>query len=142
MFSSREDYGLRAVLDLATHGLFRPVQTKEIAQRQHIPEAFLNQILASLRRAGLVESVRGAGGGYRLARPAREIRVIEVLKALKGDFFPLPSPHPQAEYALAVQELWMRARQSALEVLEKMTLEDLLRLQQELNERLSIMANI
>jgi hypothetical protein len=66
-FTAKEDYGLRAVLDLAAHAGAGPVQTREIAQRQHIPEQFLEQLLAALRRAEVVRSTRGAGGGYGLA---------------------------------------------------------------------------
>jgi len=87
-FTAKEDYGLRAVLDLAVHARGGPVQTREIAQRQRIPEQFLEQLLASLRRAEVVRSTRGAGGGYALAAPADRITVGQVLRALSGPLVP------------------------------------------------------
>ncbi|MBC8103970.1 MAG: Rrf2 family transcriptional regulator [Cytophagales bacterium] len=87
-FTAKEDYGLRAVLDLAVHDGSGPVQTREIASRQRIPEQFLEQLLAALRRAEVVRSTRGAGGGYALASSARQITVGHVLRALSGPLVP------------------------------------------------------
>lgn len=87
-FTAKEDYGLRAVLDLAVHTGGGPVQTREIAARQRIPEQFLEQLMASLRRAEVVRSTRGAGGGYSLAAPPEKITVGDVLRALSGPLVP------------------------------------------------------
>ena len=83
--STKGDYGLRALVELAQQFETRePVQVKDIARRQRIPEEYLGQLMVGLRRAGLVHSVRGAAGGYLLARPPAEITVAQVLDTLEG----------------------------------------------------------
>lgn len=83
--STRGRYGLRALADLAVHTDGSPVILADIAQRQEISVGYLESIFSMLKKAGLVRSVKGAGGGYLLARPAADIRVGEVLEALEGD---------------------------------------------------------
>jgi Rrf2 family protein len=78
--SVKADYALHAIFDLATQPPGQPVKIADIAQRQHIPQKFLELILASLKQGGFVESRRGAEGGYKLARPADEITIGEVLR--------------------------------------------------------------
>jgi len=87
-FTAKEDYGLRAVLDLAANFGSVPTQARELAQRQQIPEQFLEQILAALRRAEVLRSVRGSGGGYALSAAPRQITVGQVLRALTGPLVP------------------------------------------------------
>jgi Rrf2 family protein len=82
--STRGRYGIRAMLDLALNADGSPVPIKAIAERQEIPEAYLEQLIAVLKREGLVNSTRGAQGGYALARPAGQISVGEVLRTLEG----------------------------------------------------------
>jgi Rrf2 family cysteine metabolism transcriptional repressor len=81
-FNSKLRYALCAALDLAMQPAATACQSREIATRQHIPGPYLDQILASLKGAGLVRSVRGAGGGYNLARPPERISVGDVVRAL------------------------------------------------------------
>src|SRR5438445_11170537 len=83
-FSAKGEYGIMAVLDLALANGSAPVQAKAIADRQGIPPRFLEHILSALKHAGIVDSERGAHGGYRLAKPASEIRLGDVLQALDG----------------------------------------------------------
>lgn len=83
--STRGRYGLRALADLAMHDGGSPVTLADIAQRQRISNGYLESIFSMLKKAGLVRSVKGAGGGYLLARPASEISAGEVLTALEGD---------------------------------------------------------
>ena len=83
--TSRIDYGLRAMLDLAMHAGAGPVPNHEISRRQRIPEQYLKQILPALRRQGLVLSTRGPTGGHRLARRPDQVTVAEILKALEGN---------------------------------------------------------
>jgi Rrf2 family protein len=83
--STRGRYGLRALADLAMHDGGSPVTLAEIAQRQNISDGYLESIFSMLKKAGVVRSVKGAGGGYLLARPAADIYVGEVLTALEGD---------------------------------------------------------
>jgi len=80
--TSRGRYGLKAMMELASGGLLK---TREISERQKIPQKYLEQIIHSLRKNNLVSSVRGAEGGYRLSRPPSEITVFEILAALEGD---------------------------------------------------------
>ncbi|MCI9446373.1 MAG: RrF2 family transcriptional regulator [Lachnospiraceae bacterium] len=87
--STKGRYGLRAFIDLAVCGEGQPVSLASIAQRQEISVSYLEQLMAKLRKAGLVESVRGVNGGYSLARPADEISVGDVLRALEGDLAPV-----------------------------------------------------
>lgn len=83
--STKGRYGLRALVDLATYSKEDAVSLQSIAQRQQISERYLEQLMRKLKTAGLVTSVRGAGGGYRLAKPSGEISVGDVLRALEGD---------------------------------------------------------
>jgi Rrf2 family iron-sulfur cluster assembly transcriptional regulator len=80
--STKGRYAVTALADIALNGGTRPVTLAEIAERQDISVAYLEQLFVRLRRAGIVESVRGPGGGYRLARPADELRVSEVMTAV------------------------------------------------------------
>jgi len=82
--STRGRYGVRAIYELATRYGKGPVPLKEIAERQAIPEHYLEQLMATLRKAGIVTSVRGAQGGYELARPPSEISVGEVVRVVEG----------------------------------------------------------
>ena len=82
--SSKGRYGVRALYDIAFHNAGKPAQMREIAERADIPARFLEQIFQDLRRAGLVAAKRGPRGGYQLARPATEIRIGDVLRALEG----------------------------------------------------------
>ena len=81
--STKGRYGLRALVDLAVHGEEAPVSIQSIAVRQNISERYLEQLMGAMKKANLVTSTRGAQGGYRLARPAREISVGDVLRALE-----------------------------------------------------------
>ena len=82
--STRGRYGIQTMYDLALNGENKPQSIKAIAERGGMPEAYLEQLIAGLKKAGLVTSTRGAQGGYMLARPAEQITVGEVLRALEG----------------------------------------------------------
>lgn len=90
--STKGRYGLRALVDLAIHGEEAPVSIQSIAARQNISERYLEQLVGAMKKAGLVTSTRGAQGGYRLARPAGEISVGDVLRALEGDLRAVACP--------------------------------------------------
>lgn len=127
--SSKGDYGLRALVDLAQHhGASTPVQVKDIARRQHIPEEYLGQLMVGLRRAGLVHSVRGASGGYLLARAPAEITVAQVLETLEGSLALVDglTERPAGRGpGTAIRQLWWDATQAALEPLRRTTIADL-----------------
>lgn len=104
-----------------------PVQSHEIAERQDIPEPYLNQLLTQLRKAGLIVSRRGPGGGHYLARPATEITVAELIIALEGSLWPVEEgPEPRRSTCLALRELWQELSQETERILRSRTLADLL----------------
>jgi Rrf2 family protein len=132
-FIAKEDYGLRAVLDLAVFSGSGPVQTREIATRQRIPEQFLEQVLAALRRAEVVRSTRGAGGGYTLASTPDKITVGQVLRALTGPLVPTELITGEADpsameipEAVVVRGFWEEVRRVLRDVADNTTLQDLL----------------
>lgn len=84
--STRGRYGLRALVDMAIHSGDAPISLVQVANRQKISLNYLEQVFGTLRKAGIVNSIKGAGGGYKLARAAEEITVREVLEALEGKF--------------------------------------------------------
>src|SRR3712207_9321837 len=83
--SSRADYGVRALFDLALRYGHGPIQSRDIAARQQIPEAYLHQVLGALNRAGLVRSMRGPLGGHELAREPTDITLWDVLMVLRSE---------------------------------------------------------
>jgi Rrf2 family protein len=148
-FTAKEDYGLRAVLDLAVNDGGGPVQTREIAQRQRIPEQFLEQLLAALRRAEVVRSTRGAGGGYALAALPRQISVGQVLRALSGPLVPAElisaegnSSARDMPEATVVRGIWEQFEIAIRGVADGTTLQDLLDRRSELAGDAGFMMNI
>ncbi|HBY71763.1 MAG TPA: AsnC family transcriptional regulator [Lachnospiraceae bacterium] len=87
--STKGRYGLRAVLDLAVHDTDEAVALSQIAERQGISMNYLEQLIPKLRKAGIVKGIRGAQGGYILAKPADEISTGDILRALEGDLNPV-----------------------------------------------------
>ncbi|HZS31219.1 MAG TPA: Rrf2 family transcriptional regulator [Gaiellaceae bacterium] len=126
--SAKVDYALRALVELAAHsdGL---MTAEQLATAQKIPPKFLESILAQLRSAGLVASQRGAEGGYRLARPAAEISIAEVIRELEGPIATVRGVRPdELEYAgpaAPLREIWLELRAQMRGVLEQTTLADL-----------------
>ena len=82
-------YGLRAVIDLAKYAKNEPVSLSDVAERQNISISYLEQLIAKLKKAGIVQSTRGAQGGYSLAKNPEEISVGEILRALEGSLSPV-----------------------------------------------------
>jgi Rrf2 family protein len=134
--SRKADYALRAMLDLATQVPRGDLaRTAEIAHRTGAPPKFLEAILAELRRAGLVESQRGAEGGHRLARPADRVTAGEVWRAIDGPTSitdRLPRRRPSVEGpARAVRSLWAQIEEAVARAADSVTLEELARRAQE-----------
>jgi Rrf2 family protein len=125
---AKVDYGLRALLTLAASGA--PQTAEYLAGEQALPPRFLGAILADLRRAGIVASQRGAEGGYRLARDAKEITMADVIRALDGPLAEVRGYRPElTNYdgaAQNLQQVWVAVRASLRSVLEKVTLEDVI----------------
>jgi len=127
--STRARYGMRAMLDIAVNGEDGLVLLKDIAERQAISKRYLEHMMTLLRNSGLVVAERGASGGYRLSRPASEIRLDEVFEALEGELSPVeclrnPSVCDRTEDCVA-RELWCEMTDAMKNVLEAKTLEDL-----------------
>jgi Rrf2 family protein len=128
--TAKADYAVRAAIELAASG-DGPVKAEAIAEAQSIPLNFLENILVDLRRAGIVESKRGASGGYTLAHPAEEISVADVIRAVEG---PLANVRGMSPESLAyegsaerLRDVWIALRASLRSVLESVTLADVAR---------------
>jgi Rrf2 family protein len=127
--SAKADYALRAAAELASAADEGPVKGERIASAQEIPPKFLENILIALRHAGLVRSQRGAEGGYWLARPAREITLADVIRAVEGPLASVRGERPETlAYRGAAKPLelvWIAVRANLRAVLEAVTLADL-----------------
>ena len=122
--SAKAEYACLAILALARpSGETVPVRIREIAESHEIPERYLVQILLQLKGAGLVHSTRGASGGYRLARPANEISLGEVLSAIDGPGEPPRVSHKPAARVLAA--VWENIRRAERAVLDQTSIADL-----------------
>jgi Rrf2 family protein len=126
--SAKADYALRALVEMASRGT--PVYGETLADLQDISTKFLFAILNDLRRAGIVVSQRGPEGGYRLARPAREITAADVIRAVDGPITVVRNMAPEATIyrgaATHLSKLWVATRASLRLVLEDVTMADLL----------------
>jgi len=126
--TARSEYGLLALIDLAGRPDEGPVSARGVAERQRIPGKFLEQLFASLRKAGLVTAVRGAHGGFELSRPATAITVLEVVEALEGPLKPtLCAGEAMCERggACAAADVWGRATTALRDVFGSTTLASL-----------------
>jgi len=127
--SAKADYAIRAMIELAAADSDAPVKGDRIAQAQQIPPKFLENILGDLRNGGLIRSQRGVEGGYRLARPATEVSVADVIRAVEGPIANVRGVRPDdVEYtgtALPLREVWIALRVNLRAVLEAVTLDDL-----------------
>jgi Rrf2 family protein len=126
--SAKADYAIRAMVELAAAGE-GPVKAERISQGQEIPIKFLENIMSDLRNAGLVRSQRGIDGGYWLARPAAEINLAQVIRAVDGPLANVRG-HRSEEVSYAgaaepLREVWVAVRASLRRVLEAVTLADI-----------------
>jgi Rrf2 family transcriptional regulator, iron-sulfur cluster assembly transcription factor len=125
--TTRGHYSVKALLDLS---LLRPMESasvKAIASRQDIPAPYLEKLLIEMRRAGLVKSIRGAVGGYHLAKPPAQISIAEILEAVGEKITHLPQQQSEPNQALdwVTLALWQRLNQKFKEALHNITLADL-----------------
>ena len=129
--STKGRYGLRALIDLALYSENEAASIASISARQQISESYLEQLIAKLRKAGLVVSVRGAGGGYRLAKPASEISVGDILRALEGSLDAVHCPGLEEEGSCEGSEfcvtkyVWQRTNESINRTVDEIRLDQL-----------------
>ena len=130
--SAKADYALRALIEMAARadGVdARPVSAEELGKLQDIPHNFLQAILADLRKAGIVHAQRGQSGGWRLAKPADDVTVADVIRAVDGPLVSVYGLRPEAvsynDRADALQRVWIAARHSLRDVFEQVTVADL-----------------
>ncbi len=125
--AAKVEYGVRAMLTLAA--VEHPLTTEEIAQAQELPSRFLGAIMTDLRRAGLVASQRGVAGGYRLSRPADEITIAEVIRALDGPLAGVRGDRPEQTHyegpAASLSAVWVAARAALRQVLDHVTIDQI-----------------
>ncbi len=127
--STRTRYGTRALLELAMHGDGTPMSAGDIAARQEVSEKYLESVLAALRQAGLVQSVRGAGGGYLLARQADDITLRDAYEALEGTDGLVECTDNAGlctrSDGCVTREVWATIHQNLLDQLDAITLAEL-----------------
>ena len=136
-FSAKAEYGVRLMIELGRHESDQAVSLKAISEAESLPLPYLEHVVAQLKAAGLVESSRGAHGGYRLARPASAIDMAEVVQALEGPIAPMDcfggdaARHVACSHELdhghgcATKLLWTRVQGGVLKALQKTTLAEL-----------------
>jgi Rrf2 family protein len=134
--STKGRYGTRAIIEIAKEYGGRPVKRRDIVEAQGIPDSYLENILIALKAAGLVRTIRGAHGGYQLAKDPTEITILDVVQALEGSIAPV---HCLEEYRevcrrskhCPTQSIWNEMYEAMEEVLKKYTLEEVLLREQE-----------
>ena len=132
-FSTRGEYGVRMMVELARHHGAGPISLTEMADHESLPRPYLEQLVVSLREAGLVQSTRGAHGGYQLTREPAEIRMGEVLRALEGPIAPMICASEDPAHSgicermgfCNVNHLWTTVRNAITTALDSITLGDL-----------------
>lgn len=126
--TAKADYAVRAVVELADSGQDSPRKVDDLANAQSIPPSFLENILTQLRSAGIVRSQRGPEGGYWLARPANELPLAEVIRAVDGPLVGVRGQRPEeVEYsgaASSLQQVWIALRANLRAVLENVSVAD------------------
>jgi Rrf2 family protein len=123
--TAKADYAVRAVVELASSSQGSPRKVDEVAQAQGIPVSFLENILTQLRSAGIVRSQRGPEGGYWLAKPAEEVNLAHIIRAVEGPLVGVRGQRPEEiEYvgsAESLQQVWVALRANLRKVLEHVT---------------------
>ncbi len=129
--SCKSEYALLALIELAAHyDTGEPLQIRQISAQQNIPDRYLEQLLATLRRGGIIRSQRGAKGGYTLAREPWRINILDVIICLDGlETQPQDQSHETQNdktiEGAVILEIWQEAHHAANEILQKYTLQDL-----------------
>lgn len=145
--STKGRYGLRALIDLAQYSEVEPVSISSISARQGISERYLEQLMALLKKADLVKSIRGAGGGYVLARETKDISVGDVLRALEGSLEPVDCTGfyedggCKASRGCVTKYVWQKINESINHTVDEMKLDQLVEQSKELKKEINIEGN-
>jgi len=136
--STKGRYAARALLDLALHSTEGPVLSRDISMRQGISHLYLKQLLPSLRAAGLIRAMRGAHGGFTLARPPSQIRLIDIVQSVEGSTAPVECVDdanicPRSDLCVT-RGVWAEMKKAMDKVLESTTLQDLVERQESEDE--------
>jgi Rrf2 family protein len=135
--STKGNYGVRALIELAHHYGQGPLQSAGIATRREIPEPYLDQILTSLRRAGFIRSVRGPQGGHALIRDPAGLKLSEVMVALEGSLSPigcLDDPDGCSKQDAVQREVWKKVRDTTIDILDNVSIGDLAEKERQYNQ--------
>jgi Rrf2 family cysteine metabolism transcriptional repressor len=132
-FSTRGRYGVQIMVDLAQHLTEGPVSLKSVADRQKLSERYLEQLIPDLRKAGMVKSIRGSQGGYLLAKKPEDIVIGDVIRVLEGPIAPVECTDQKSGEECCektnfcvTREVWVKVRDSINDVVDSITLADLL----------------
>ena len=144
--STKGRYGARLMLDLALHFGKRPVLLKDVAERQEISEKYLGHLIPPLKAAGLINSSRGAHGGYILARSPEDITLGEIIQAVEGSLslvecVATPGVCHRVGFCVT-RDIWNQMGEKMAEVLESITLQDMAQRQQQKQKSQSLMYSI
>ncbi len=138
---TRSRYAVRAILDLAMNQDGRPIFIREIAEREGLSERYLENLFLQLKRAGILESSKGRGGGFRLARSPRSITLLEIVEAVEGKISLVECVADESSCdkvsICAPHELWKELAENIRGFLRQYTLEDLILLQKEKLEKVA-----
>ncbi len=144
--STKGRYGARAMLDLALNYGKGPVLLRDIAKRQEVSEKYLEHSITALRKAGLVRSIRGARGGYVLAKSPSQIRLSEIMEVLEGSMAPVecvddPEVCRRAQLCVT-RDIWSKMKEAIDNILESVTLQDMVEEQNKKKNSKAIVYNI
>ncbi len=127
--STKSRYGTRAMMDIALHSNSGSCMLKDISQRQDVSAKYLDHILSSLRKAGLIKNIRGKYGGYSLTRPSAEITMKDIIGAVEGSIAPVECVDSSSACdktgICSARDLWVRVKEAIEDVLESTTLANL-----------------
>ncbi len=144
--STKGRYGARAMLDLALNSGEGPILLRDIARRQEVSEKYLEHSITALRKAGLVRSIRGARGGYVLAKSPAQTRLSEIMQVLEGSMAPVecvddPQVCQRAQLCVT-RDIWVKIKEAVDNILESITLEDMVERQNRKRNSKGIVYNI
>lgn len=144
--STKGRYGARAMLDLALNSGEGPILLRDIARRQEVSEKYLEHSITALRKAGLVRSIRGARGGYVLAKSPSQIRLSEIMEVLEGSMAPVecvddPQVCQRAQLCVT-RDIWAKMKEAIDNILESITLQDMVERQNRKKNSKAIVYNI